>query len=228
MKIAGIDPSINSTGKVIMDLDDDLNIKNIEFYGYTTGITKGFEKNNVHIYPLCRNYEKMQILERQDVAYNILNKDMDDVKFISFEEYAFSKGSSGRVFQIGEFCGGLKRFFYDQGKGIVVYGINQIKRFATGNGNADKIMMCQSFKEEWESIYPELFDNWPTYNFKQYESPHSDLCDAFWMCEILRNHIKYDILGESSLDSNQIKLLTCSTTKKSKALISHDVIIKKV
>ena len=35
MKIAGIDPSMNSSGKVIMDLDDGtFDIRDIQFYGY--------------------------------------------------------------------------------------------------------------------------------------------------------------------------------------------------
>jgi hypothetical protein len=116
-----------------------------------------------------------------------------------------------------------RRHFYLQGKGIITYGIGQIKHFATGNGDAGKIAMCEAMKAVYPQFYYPEFEQFP----RQYESPHSDLCDAFWMCEILRNHIKYDILGPDSLPQDILALLTYHTTRKqydTRALVDYSMV----
>lgn len=230
MKIAGIDPSMNSSGKVIMDLDDGtFDIRDIQFYGYQPKLNAVLETEHVHIMCSGTDYDRMPMLVRQDRALAILDRDMEDVKYVSFEDYAYeeaNKGDSNSIFQIGEFCGIYRRHFYLQGKGIVTYGIGQIKRFATGDGQAKKVAMCESMRELYPQFYYPEFDAFP----KQYESPHSDLCDAFWMCEILRNHIKHDILGPESLPDNVRALLCAPATKGShdrRALVDYPVIIRK-
>ena len=237
MKIAGIDPSMNSSGKVIMDLDDTtLDIKSVDYYGYSSHLCDLHEEEHVHIYPLGTDYTKQSMAVRMDRAYTILAKDMEDVRYIAFEDYAYdeaNKQGSNSIFQIGEFCGGLRYFFYMMGKGIITYGIPQIKHFATGSGGAHKPEMCQSVKEHYpEFYYPYLETLTP-----QYESPHSDLCDAFWMCEILRNHIKYDVLGPDSLSDETLGLMLYTSSKRKKgqgirkdsgirALVDYDLILR--
>ena len=193
MKIAGIDPSMNSSGKVIMDLDDEtFDIRDIQFYGYQPKLNAVLETEHVHIMCSGTDYDRMPMLVRQDRALAILDRDMEDVKYVSFEDY----------------------------------GIPQIKHFATGNGDANKIAMCEAMKAVYPQFYFPEFDQFP----KQYESPHSDLCDAFWMCEILRNHIKHDILGPESLPDNVRALLCAPATKGShdrRALVDYPVIIRK-
>ena len=229
MKIAGIDPSMNSSGKVIMDLDDDtFDVRDIQFYGYQPHLNAILETEHFHIMCSGTDYDKVPMLVRQERAIKILERDMEDVKYISFEDYAYEKaneGNSNSIFQIGEFCGAYRRHFYLQGKGIITYGITQIKHFATGNGDAGKIAMCESMKAIYPEFYYPEFDKFP----KQYESPHSDLCDAFWMCEILRNHIKYDILGPDSIPENTLALLTFRTKKKqfdTRALVDYSMVRK--
>ena len=227
MKIAGIDPSMNSSGKVIMDLDDEtFDVKDIQFYGYQDKLNAVLETEHFHIMCIGTDYDKIPMLARQDRALAILERDMADVKYISFEDYAYEKaneGNSNSIFQIGEFCGIYRRHFYLQGKGIITYGIGQIKHFATGNGDAKKVAMCESMRELFPQFYYPEFDSFP----KQYESPHSDLCDAFWMCEILRNHIKHDILGPESLPPDTLGLLCCPATKGSfdrRALVDYPLV----
>ena len=227
MKIAGIDPSMNSSGKVIMDLDDEtFAVKDIQFYGYQPKLNAVLETEHVHIMCSGTDYDKVPMLVRQERAIKILERDMEDVKYISFEDYAYEKaneGNSNSIFQIGEFCGAYRRHFYLQGKGIITYGICQIKHFATGNGDANKIAMCEAMKAVYPQFYYPEFDQFP----KQYESPHSDLCDAFWMCEILRNHIKYDILGPESLPEDTLALMRFHTAKKqydTRALVDYSMV----
>lgn len=227
MKIAGIDPSINSSGKVIMDLhDDSFDIVGIEFYGYNKVKKLSCDIDNVHIGHVGTDYAEVSMMERQCRAYAQLDRGMDDVKYVAFEDYAYAKAKTGgnnSIFQIGEFCGGARLHFYMQGKGIITYGIPQIKKFATGSGAAEKIAMCESFREHYPDLYPPYFDTFK----KQYESPHADLCDAFWMCEILRNHLKYDILGPDSVDDDTRHLLESKCSGyDTRALIDYELSIK--
>src|SRR5574344_453027 len=108
MKIAGIDPSMNSSGKVIMDLDDTtLDIKSVDYYGYSSKLCYLHDEEHVHIYALGTDYTKLPMMARMERAYTLLNKDMEDVKYISFEDYAYGeaeKQGSNAIFQIGEFC----------------------------------------------------------------------------------------------------------------------------
>ncbi len=223
MKIAGIDPSINSTGKCIMDLDDDTyEVKSIKFYGYSTVGKNQYNTDSVTVDHLGSKYTSKLMYERQDIAYNILKKDMEDVKHIAFEGYAFGKQGTRSLVQLGEFIGGMKKLFYDMGKGIILYPPKTVKKFATGNGNADKVLMCDSFKAVYSSLYPEEFNE-----FKNYESPMADMVDAFWMAETLRNHLIYDILGEELLESGIVGLLEFKSTKKTLSIVDTPLVIKK-
>lgn len=223
MKIAGIDPSINSSGKCIMDLnDEDFSIKSINFYGYHTTKVRSIQIGNLCINHIGTKYSSLSMFERQDLAYDILNKDMEDVKHVAFEGYAFGKKGTSSLIQLGEFNGGMKKLFYDQGKGIVIYPPTTIKHFATGSGAADKVGMVESFKQLYPDYYPPSFNELP-----QYDSPHSDLCDAFWICEILRNHLIYDVFGESKLKPSTARLLEYKASKKSTCIVETELVIKK-
>jgi hypothetical protein len=83
--------------------------------------------------------------------------------------------------------------------------------------------MCEAMRAVYPQFYYPEFDQFP----KQYESPHADLCDAFWMCEILRNHIKHDILGPDSLPKDILAMLTYHTPKKqydTRALVDYSLV----
>lgn len=207
MRIAGIDPSIRSSGKVIMTLNDDtFDIESVDYYGYNDTLSNQVSIDHLRIFSVGTDYDKLSMVEREDRAFAVLDVDMEDVKYVSFEDYAYDEANrkgSNAIFQIGEFCGGIRRHFYLQGKGIITYGIPQIKHFATGSGSAKKPAMCEAVREYFPQFYLPYFDTFT----KQYESPHADLCDAFWMCEILRNHIKYDILGPESLSDETRTLM---------------------
>ena len=223
LKIAGIDPSIDSTGKCIMTLDDKYNVIDIAFYGYISTKKHTFKQNNVEIFHVGTKYSKMNMCDRQNIAYEFLKKDMEDVKFVAFEGYAFGKKITRSLVQLGEFIGGMKKMFYDEGKGIIIYPPRTVKRFATGDGEAGKLSMCQMFKEEFPNLYPKEFDLFKN----QYETPHADLCDAFWMTETLRCQIIYEKLGrDSQLDEGTIAMLEFKSTKKTSAIVETKMIKK--
>ena len=218
MKIAGYDPSINSTGKCIMTLDDDTyDIQDVRLYGYSKVIKRSITLQNCEIFHVGTQYPKMNMYDRQNIAYEALKKDMEDVVNVSFEGYAYDKNkkTSRSIFQLGEFIGGMKKMFYDMGKGVIIYPPKTVKKFATGTGNADKVTMCKMFEKEFPEWYPtEAFNLLP-----EFEDPHADLCDAFWMAEILRNHMIYEVFGTERLDEGTVAFLEFKKDKKTSSIV---------
>jgi len=224
MKIAGIDPSINSSGKVIMDLcDDTYHIKSIKYYAYNSVKKNVIDSENVSVDYLGSNYTSKVMYDRQDIAYNILLKDMEDVKHVAVEGYAFGSTASRALIQMGEFIGGIKKTFYDLGKGVISYPPTAIKRFATNSGTSDKSAMVAAIKMKYLEYYPKEFDS-----LKQYESPHSDMVDAFWIAEVLRNHLIYDVYGSDKLPDDIVTLLNYSSSKKVHSIVDTVLYKKKV
>lgn len=221
MRICGLDLSINSSGKCIMDLDDNLDIVNFKLYGYNK--TKKYAMETEHISMKClgSKYTELNFFERQSIAYDILLTDMDDVTFVGIEGYSFGSTKSNTLFQIGEFSGGIKKILYDMGKGILIYPPSVIKYYATENGNADKVKMKMGMmSEKYNRFYPEEMNI-----FKDFESPQSDLIDAFFICEILRNHMKYE---KGLLTDDYVKyLLERKSTKKVNSIIETEMFLKK-
>lgn len=205
-----------------MDLDDETyEIKQLKFYGYHTTKVREFLGKNVSVKHLGSKYTSKVMFERQEIAYNILQDDMEDVQHVAFEGYAFGKQGTRSLVQLGEFIGGMKKMFYDMGKGIIIYPPKTVKKFATGNGNADKVLMCDAFKTLNPDLYPSEFQE-----FEQYESPMADMVDAFWIAETLRNHLIYDILGEECLDPGTVALLESKSTKKTESIVETNLVKK--
>ena len=116
MKIVGIDPSIDSTGKCIMTLrDDDLDIVDVQFRGYSKVKKRCMKSKNgkFEIFHVGTKYSSMNMFDRQNIAYKYLKKDMTDVKYVAFEGYAYGKKITRSLVQLGEFIGGMKKMFYD-------------------------------------------------------------------------------------------------------------------
>lgn len=212
LKICGIDPSTASCGKTIMELNkDDYSIIGLKYYCFHNTKVRCFKDNWVDIDCVGTKYSNLSIMERQHIAYPIMDKDMKDVKFVSLEGYAFSKAgknSSRGLVQLGEFIGALKFRLFEQGKGVVIYPSTTIKKFATADGGADKLKMCAHLKNDYPQYYHPYFDN-----IQKWENPTSDIVDSFWMCEALRCHIKHDVLGSDALTPKELMGVQQHTAK---------------
>lgn len=222
MKIAGIDASMNSSGLCILTLDDTtFDIQKINFYGYNKTKKRCIQEGNVNIQCVGTKYTSLSMFERQDIAYNILNMDMEDVKFVAIEGYSFGSTLSNSTFQIGEFIGGMKKMFYDNGKGIMIYPPSVVKYYATEKGNAQKNHMKIAFLEKYPQYYPHQIDPLP-----EFEDPASDLIDAFWIVMILRSHMMYERnlpLSEDITDALQHK-----SSKKVNSILETEMFKKKI
>lgn len=92
----------------------------------------------------------------------------------------YSYGSVGRVFQIGENTGVLKHAMWKKSFQYDVFAPTEIKKFATGKGNANKLKMYESFVAETGIDIRFILDiknenNW---------NPISDIIDAYWIAKL--------------------------------------------
>ena len=191
-------------------------IISIKYYAFHDTKVRCTSDEWLNIECVGTKYSKLSIMERQHIAYPIMDKDMEDVKFVSFEGYAFSKtrgkkGENSRgMMQLGEFIGGLKLRYFEQGKGILIYPPTSVKLFATHSGDADKLKMARQIENDYPQFYHPYFDRiteWKNMN------PVSDITDSFWICEALRVHMKYDILGSAVMKQVELMGIQSHTAK---------------
>ena len=97
--------------------------------------------------------------------------------YVGLEGYAF--GAKGQVFNIGENTGILKLKLQRVAPTVSVFAPSEIKKFATGKGNANKLLMYEAFVEETGDDLAKLFDLDP-YNG---ESPVSDIIDSYYIAK---------------------------------------------
>jgi|TARA_B110000116_G_scaffold267036_1_gene278745 Holliday junction resolvasome RuvABC endonuclease subunit len=97
---------------------------------------------------------------------------------LAIEGYAF--GAKGQVFNIGENTGILKYKLAKKVSNIInVIAPSAIKKFATGKGNANKLLMYEAFVEETGDDLAKLFE------FDPYtgQSPVSDIVDSYYIAK---------------------------------------------
>ena len=94
----------------------------------------------------------------------------------------YSYASTGRAFSIGENIGVLKNKFHVSKAEVQVVAPTQVKKFATGKGNANKELMEQSFIEEtgWD-VKKAIAQPEHTWN------PSSDIIDAYYIAKYGEN-----------------------------------------
>jgi hypothetical protein len=226
MKIAGIDPSINSSGKCVMTLDDNLDITDVKLYGYNKTKKRCItDEKNVFINHTGpgESYTGAPIPARQDIAYNILDIGMEGVEYIGYENYSMDSKSSS-LYQIGEFVGGIKKMFYDRGIGYMLFAPKSIKRYATGNGNSGKLEMQYAYQKQYPQFYYDIIDEIPT--SKSDFTPVEDIIDSFWVAELISNLMKIEKFGPDSIDETKLDRILFRSTKKSMALCDAPMIKK--
>lgn len=95
---------------------------------------------------------------------------------VYIEGYAFA--AKGVVFNIAENTGVLKHKLYLRNQATLsVVAPSTVKKYATGKGNADKMLMYHSFVAETE------FDISATIHCNEGESPMSDIVDSYYIAK---------------------------------------------
>jgi Holliday junction resolvasome RuvABC endonuclease subunit len=108
----------------------------------------------------------------------------NELHSIGIEGYAF--GAKGKVFNLAENTGLLKYKVYKHGYLMQDIAPTEIKKRATGKGNANKIAMGDAFKELtgfdiYETITPDV---------QKGKGVCADMVDAFYVCKCTHENYK--------------------------------------
>ena len=184
MKI-GIDYSLTCPAICINTSKEDFKYNDCTFY-YLTSVKKyegTFVDGNVKFIGFRheeytreeQRYENisnffLRIIERYSNSNYLLHKNPT----INLEDYSFA--STGRVFHIAENMGLLKYKLFKNDLRYNLLAPAQVKKFATGKGNANKEKMIEAFKEDSGCDILKKFEC-------NFTSPVSDIADSYFICK---------------------------------------------
>lgn len=117
--------------------------------------------------------ERFSFQSAHFMAYLDMFERVDEV---AIEGYAY--GARGKVFNIGENTGILKYDIIREGYNLGVLQPGEVKKFATGKGNATKQMMYDAWYEETNINLGSLLDCIPD------KGPVNDVVDSYYICKL--------------------------------------------
>lgn len=179
MKLAGIDYSMTSPSICVFD-GNTWDVKHCKLH-YMVKSDKKLYSKGILVGSLYPTYENDQ--DRYQKLGDWSMKAIGDVDTLAIEGYAF--GAVGRVFQIAENTGVLKQRMWQARKNYTAFAPSEIKKFATGKGNADKQKMFDAFYEETKI---DMFDLLSISNRKNW-NPVSDIIDAYYIAKLLHQRL---------------------------------------
>ena len=100
-----------------------------------------------------------------------------DVENVCLEDYAYA--ATGRVFNIGENTGILKFRMQVRDIEFITVAPTEVKKYATGKGNANKELMLSSFITQTGVDLRDVIGYTG-------ENPISDIVDSFYICNFFR------------------------------------------
>ena len=106
---------------------------------------------------------------------------------VALEGYAYS--ASGKVFHIAENTGILKYKLYQLSVPVTVIQPTEVKKYATGKGNADKNAMYDSWLLETGINLKGLL----TPKRQESVSPVSDIVDSYYICKKMYESLPEDV-----------------------------------
>jgi crossover junction endodeoxyribonuclease RuvC len=122
INILGIDASLTGTGVVLLS-DNVKDHRRIE--SKNTGVKR--------------------LIEIEDILKNIV--DAVPIDLVVIEDYAYSKGNQAH--QVGELGGVIRRMLFKKMQKWIVVAPSQVKKFATGKGNANKDLVLMNVYKKW-------------------------------------------------------------------------------
>lgn len=179
--IVGVDYSISCPAVCVLDDRGEFMYSQIHFL---TKVKKHLDHDSLHIScELHKPFKDQQ--ERIDHISNSVIQFIEsrhgarsDPVNIYLEDYAM--GAKGRVFDIGEATGLFKHKVHQRPyMSLHTVAPTELKKFATGKGNADKNRMWQALDGEVANLKDLL--KWWASESADVKSPISDIVDAYWL-----------------------------------------------
>lgn len=175
--IAGIDYSITSPSITVIK-NGDINFGNCHSYflhkvkKYNRGFINETVEGEIHS-DYIHNQERWDLIS--DWAMGIL--EFHNVTDVCLEGYAL--GGKGKTFDLAENCGLLKHKIRKSNIGLHIVAPKELKKWATGKGNANKEKMYDAFLEHTgidikEEIAPDVAVD---------KSPVSDVVDSYFLAK---------------------------------------------
>lgn len=93
----------------------------------------------------------------------------------------YSMGSKGKVFNIAENTGVLKYKLWEEAYPIEIFAPTEVKKFATGKGNADKKAMHTCFQKDTGINLNTMISP----DKGKITSPVSDIVDSYYICKLM-------------------------------------------
>ena len=167
MIYVGLDMSITSPGLTVIDGDK------IEYhFRYDFPKRKKITlPDNFFPYPTCESKDDMtRYVDNADWIMSVIG---DREAVVCIEGYAMA--AQGRVFNIAENCAVTKYRLFQKGIKTIIASPATIKKFATGNGTAQKGLMLYHFEHKTGLDLYKFFDRGTAV------SPLTDIADSYFM-----------------------------------------------
>lgn len=225
MFIVGIDYSVNSPGVVKLYLDENLNVVNLKYLGFSDIQKVVKVDDNILFYhpknSFKNNFDKC--IWMRDNIFNFCKESFSNdfllPDYIAIEGYAMN--AQGLVFDIAESTMCTKLSIYEHNIPLRIYDPNSIKKFATSHGNSGKVEMIESFNK-FAGMKPDLS------KLPEYKSPQEDIIDAFWVVKLLQLELKlrYGLTLLKDLPLHHIEIFNRVTKKNKENLLVQSFIQK--
>jgi crossover junction endodeoxyribonuclease RuvC len=125
--VLGLDPSLSSTGLIV------LNSVGEKLYEISLKTKK------------LRGMERLKFIK--DHLLMVIKK--YEIEDVCIESYAFGVRQSRSKFNLGELGGIIRLTLHEQGVQYIDVAPPTLKKYVTGYGNADKIMMVEAVSKRW-------------------------------------------------------------------------------
>lgn len=175
MVTVGIDYSLSSPA-VCVALDDTFALDSCKFY-YLTSKKKYDDtyRNCSIIGELHREWSTPEERYHNISSWALSIVRQYEPQQITIEDYAM--GAKGRVFHIGENAGILKYRLWKNNDYVRVISPSEVKKYATGKGNAKKEQMFEAFLNEHKyNIMDDMGQ-------KTLDNPVTDIIDSYYICK---------------------------------------------
>lgn len=170
--VVGIDYSMSCPSICVHAGIESWSLSSCKFY-FLTGKKRSIIKDNIFESNLHEDFSTQE--ERFHNISEWALSVIPDRCIIGMEDYAFA--AKGVVFNIGECTGLLKHKLWKCKYDFYTFAPSQIKKFATGKGNSNKIGMYDAFLKETKlNIEKKLL-------CKIGDSPMSDVIDSYYICK---------------------------------------------
>lgn len=174
--IAGIDYSMTCPC-ICVHTGDKFSFHNCQFFFLTD--KKRFNGTHRKVFHGDYFHDWSCEMDRYDSIADWAMSKLVGAEHVGLEGYAFN--AKGKVFNIAENTGILKYKLWQQRIPLTVISPTEIKRLATGKGNADKELMTRQFRiDTGLNLKQEL-----TPKSSKVINPVSDIVDSYYVCKEL-------------------------------------------